>query len=188
MALHKIGMVVAGLGIGAVVACCMNLTPQQALKQGATAPEFTGKTADGKEVTRASFLGKTGGLIYFINHDCPVNADAVAHFNKLASAYAGKVGFIGVINGDKSTFTTWQKKFNAPFPVVLDPDLKIIRAFKAQFSPWAMMVSKEGKIAKVWQGYSSGSLLEINQSLAAAASMKAAVLKFPGAPDDASGG
>lgn len=154
----------------------------QNLKVGSKAPAFSGKASDGKTYDNKS-LAAGPVLFYFIGHTCPVNALAVEHFNAIGKAYKGKARMIGVMDAGKQEYTDWQKQFNGQYPVIFDPEQKIIRAFKAERSPWAVLVGKDGKVLAEWQGYSVGYMKQMSTKLAAAAKIKAASLAFRGAPD-----
>jgi peroxiredoxin len=153
-------------------------------KVGSEAPDFSAKGTDGKTHTLNSLSQKGDVFLYFISETCPVNADAVKYYNRLSAAYKGKATFVGVINGDEKVYKAWQKTYKSPFTVLYDPDLKIIRSYKANASPWMIQVSKTGKIAKVWPGYSTPALKEINAALAKAGGTKVAKVDLKGAPAD----
>src|SRR5688572_20248073 len=112
----------------------------QGPKLGTKAAAFTAKDMAGKTHTLSSLMKKGPVVLYFIKHDCPVNAEVVKYYNGVAGAYKGKASFVGVINGDKATASTWAAKFKPTYPVLLDPEMKIIRSYEAQMSPWATMV------------------------------------------------
>jgi peroxiredoxin len=153
-------------------------------KVGSTAPEFSAVGTDGKTHTLKSVTGEKDVFLYFISETCPVNAQAFKYYKRLSESYKDKANLVGVINADENGFKTWQKQFNAPFTVLFDPDMKIIRSYKAQASPWMIQVSSEGKIKKIWTGYSGPFLKQINTAMAAAAGVAEANIDLKGAPAD----
>ncbi len=155
---------------------------QSPLKAGADAPDFSAKGTDGKAHALKEYTEKGDVFLYFIGDSCPVNAQAAKYYNRLHSAYLGKAPILGVINTDAKGYKEWQEKFKPPFNSLYDPDLKIIRSYKANASPWVIQVSKAGKIAKVWSGYSAPALKEINAAMAKAAGAKLATVDLSGAP------
>lgn len=170
-------------GIAAVAAMFVFRAPAMAQKVGGKAPDFKATGSDGKSYTLKSFTGKKPTLFYFIGATCPVNAQAVKYFNRVAEAYKGSVNFIGVIDGDKAAYTTWNKQFKAPYVVLLDPNQKIIGAYGAERSPWAVLVDSKGTITKIWTGYSAKQITEIGGALATASKVTAKKLDVAGAPD-----
>jgi peroxiredoxin len=122
-------------------------------------------------------------VLYFIKADCPVNADAVQYYNKIASRYQdGNGTFLGVINGDERVYRQWQKEFDAPFEVAFDPDLKIISSYGAQRSPWIVALDSEGKVAFKQVGFSEKELQELNRYVAQAFGKPFVDISFSGAP------
>lgn len=173
------------LALSALAAVGLSTLSAQAdnLKPGTKAPNFSGKASDGKTYSLASLKAtKKVTVIYFIGSTCPVNAMAVKHFNAIASAYKGKVNFIGVIDTDPAGYKVWQERFKAPFPVICDPELKIITSYKAERSPWSVAVGADGLVKKEWVGYSTGYLTQISSFLATGARTSPAKINFPGAP------
>ncbi len=173
------------LALGLVVALVLGMniiSNAQSWKTGAKAPDFSGKGSDGKTHTLKSLTGKKPLVLYFIGHTCPINAQAVTYYNRVATAYKGKVNFVGVIDTDAAGYKAWQNQFKAPYPVIFDKDLKIIRSYKAERSPWTILVSPQGNIQKVWEGYSIGEINELSASIAGATKSQVAKIDTTGAP------
>lgn len=177
-----------GFGLVAAVAIAFVSRPSvaQNWKGGEKAPAFSGVASDGKTHSLAS-LTKTGKptVLYFIGHTCPVNAQAVKYYNNLSNAYKGKVNFVGVIDTDKAGYTEWQKRFKAPYPVIFDPNLKTIKTYKAERSPWTVLVGADGKIIEEWPGYSVAYLNELGAGIAKAGKTKVVSFDTKGAPESA---
>ncbi|HRF60072.1 MAG TPA: peroxiredoxin family protein [Fimbriimonadaceae bacterium] len=182
--MKAISKILVGAGLLSVGAFALLTTGgwSQEWKKGDSAPAFSAKTSDGKTHTLKSLTGQKPLVLYFIGSTCPVNAQAVKYYNRVAAAYKGKVNFVGVIDADAAGFKSWQEKFKAPFPVLLDPDMKIIKAYKAERSPWTIMVDKTGKIQKEWAGYSVGEINELSASIAGATKGATAKIDTSGAP------
>lgn len=170
-------LAVVGLSLVGSLACA-----QRELKSGTKAPDFSAKGTDGKTHTLKS-LTKSGSVsLYFIKIGCPVNHRAAPFFNRIAGAYGPQANLVGVINGSLSEAKAWAKEYGAKFPILADPDLKIIQAYGAQYSPWATAISKSGKVTKVWDSGSSETLTALNKIAAETAGKKVANLSFAGAP------
>jgi peroxiredoxin len=153
-------------------------------QQGAKAPGFSAKASDGKTYSLDELLRKGPVVLYFIKADCPVNADAVRHYNRIAESYKdGKGTFLGVINGEASVYRDWQRRFKAPFTVLYDPELKIIGSYGAERSPWIVALDKDGKVALTQKGFSQKELAKLNEHVARAFGKPVARISFRGAPD-----
>ncbi|MBX7134425.1 MAG: peroxiredoxin family protein [Fimbriimonadaceae bacterium] len=172
------GGFVAALAVGLYMQ-----TDARVQKAGAKAPDFKATGSDGKSYTLKSFTGsKKPTVFYFIGATCPVNAEAVKYYNRVAEAYKGKINFVGVINANKEEYKTWQQRFKAPYLVLLDPDLKIINSFEAERSPWTILVDTNGKMTKTWVGYSVDEINQLSASIAGATKVTVAKVNTSGAP------
>lgn len=170
-----------------VVACVamglrLNLAEPQGVKAGKKAPAFSAKATDGKTHTLKGHNEKGLTFLYFIKEGCPVNHQAAPHVQKLAAAYGEKANLIGVYDGPIGDAKSWTKRYRASFPVLEDPDVKVIHAYGALYSPWLVAVNKDGTVAKVFEGASPKELAEINKMMASAAGMAQAKLDFTGSP------
>jgi len=70
------------------------------------------------------------------------------------------------------------------FPILRDPDLRIVRKYKAANSAYFTIISREGTIEKYWPGYSVGMLTEANEQLAQLSQIKVKTIDVTGAPDE----
>lgn len=151
------------------------------IKVGDKAPDFSAKGTDGKTHSLKSLMEKGPVVLYFIKIGCPVNHRAAPHFEKIADAYKGKATMIGVINGNDAEAKKWLADYKSDLTLVTDGDLKIIRSYGAEYSPWAVAV-ENGKIAAILEGGSPKELAEVNVRMAKAAKIEPAKLSYPGAP------
>ncbi len=146
------------------------------------APAFSAKTADGKTTNLNALTANGPIILYFIGNTCPINAQAEKYYNRVYDAYKGKGRIVGIIDCGQTEYKAWQKQFKAPFPVLFDPDQKIIKAYHAERSPWVIEVTKGRKLGKQWHGYSTGYLQELSSAIASSLKMKAQKIDFSGAP------
>jgi peroxiredoxin len=181
------------LGAVAVVAGALNL-PKTAVAYVPAAqapkmlfgkaPDFSAKTADGKSYDLAS-LTKSGPVyLYFIKKDCPINAMANQFYNKIYAAYGDKAPLLGIINGNAGEYKVYNGDHKMPYPVVLDPDLKVTGSYSVERSPWVIEVTADGKIGRTWKGYDQEYLQQINKAVAEAAKVPVAKIDFTEAPTD----
>lgn len=150
---------------------------------GKPAPAFTATGNDGKTHTLESLTKGSTLVLYFIKDGCPVNSDAIQYVNKISAAYKDnvKVKLVGVFNGDAKAFERFNSRFKVPYLVLYDPGYSLIKSYGAKYSPWLTRVA-EGKVAKVYPGYSVESLADLNALMARDGGVAKAAISFEGAP------
>ena len=100
------------------------MTPLQA---GDKAPAFTGKDAAGNKVSLADYKGKKLALYFYPQDDTPTCTTQACNFRDNI-ALLKKEGFsvVGVSPDDEKSHQKFEKKFGLPFPLIADPEHKII--------------------------------------------------------------
>lgn len=179
-----------GVAVGVVAFAGGNLE-KSALETKAPAPAFSAKGSDGKTHSLETLTkGDTTVVLYFIGHTCPVNQKAISYYNNVAKANKGskKVKFIGVIDTDEEGFKRWNAKQKVPYTVVFDPKLEIIRSYKAQRSPWVVVVGGDKNVDAIQTGYSQKSLSDLNTMMAKIEGKKAKEVDLKGTPSRLTGG
>ena len=102
------------------------------LTAGMPAPHFEGTDQNGKTVKLSSFLGKKVVLYFYPKDDTPgCTAEACSlrdNYNELL-----KKGFIvlGVSPDSEKSHAKFAGKYNLPFPLIADPQKKILSAYVA---------------------------------------------------------
>lgn len=169
---------VCALGAAALIVA----NPFAGVKVGQVAPAISAKDASSKSRTLAEFVKKGPVTLYFINIGCPVNHRAAPFFKKIDEAYKSKGNIVGVINGDSAAAQKWAKEYGTKFPILADPNLKIIRAYGATASPSGVIVGANGKVASILEDGSPAMLKLVSAASAKAAATKVAKIDFNGAP------
>jgi peroxiredoxin Q/BCP len=169
--------IVAGVGFG------INAVAQQKfLQKGDKAPDFFAPGTDGKTHTLASVTKDGPVFLYFIKIGCPVNHKAAPHVVAVEKAYAEKGNVVGVINGSVEDAKKWASQYGAKFPIIADPDLKIIRSYSAPYSPFMIAVGKDRKVSSVIEGLSAKELQHVNTMVSTSLKAKLIAMDFKGAP------
>ena len=100
------------------------------LKEGQKAPAFTGTDQNGEKVTLKDFSGKKVVLYFYPQDDTPACTTQACN---LRDNYAllKKKGFIviGVSPDDEGSHQKFREKYNLPFPLLADPQHKIIEKY-----------------------------------------------------------
>jgi peroxiredoxin len=148
------------------------------------APGFGLKGTDGASYDLEA-LAKDGPLVlFFIKDGCPCSSDAQRYFNRLHAAYGKDVRFLGVIDGDNDRGRAWGQKNGTTFPLVADPDLAVIHAYKAESSAYVALIAKGGEIDHIYPGYSASMLAESGARIARLAGVAPRAIDASGAPDE----
>lgn len=133
------------------------------------APDFDLQDASGKNWNFASLSQGKPVYLYFILDGCPCSTSAEPLFHDLYKKYQGKIAFAGVIWDSPKAAAQWAKGHETPYPVLADPKLKAIHAFKATNSVFSLLIMPDRTIEKMWPGYSQDLLRDISSNLARAA-------------------
>jgi len=105
-------------------------------------------------------------FVYFVLDGCPCSIDAEPLYQKLYDHFHHEVEFVGVTNGDPGQAKKWATEMLMPYPLIPDPKLEIIHGFGATNSASSALVGTDGKIVKMWPGYSKSLLADMNSTLA----------------------
>ena len=100
------------------------------LKAGDKAPEFTANDQNGNPVSLSDFKGKIVILYFYPKDDTPTCTVEACDFRDNYQSLLGK-GYqvIGVSADNEKSHKKFEKKFNLPFPLIADTDMKIVNAY-----------------------------------------------------------
>ncbi|WP_437503779.1 peroxiredoxin [Sorangium sp. So ce1099] len=127
-----------------------------ALKPGDAAPDVTLTLHDGKEVKLSSLQGKQV-LVYFYPKDdtpgCTVQAKGLR--DGWADLQGAGLDVYGVSTQDAQSHQAFIQKYELPFPLVVDADGAVARAFHVPLrndvaTRQSFLIGKDGKIKQVW--------------------------------------
>jgi peroxiredoxin Q/BCP len=127
------------------------------LKEGDAAPSLTLELQDGKKIELASLKGKQV-LVYFYPKDdtpgCTVEAQGIRDaWTKFQEA---GIQVYGVSTQDASSHQAFIDKHTLPFPLVVDADQKVAKAFgvpvKGEYAArHSFLIGTDGKVKKIWR-------------------------------------
>ncbi len=121
--------------------------------------DLTGKTIRIGKSDRPQF-------VYFIKRDCPCSVDSQPLYAKLQKRYGKQVEFVGVSDAFPSEAKKWALQMDMQYPIISDPEIDVMKAYSVEHSVYAMLVSKAGKIVRMWPGYSADMLIEVSNLIA----------------------
>ncbi len=133
------------------------------LKVGDRAPEFTAATDAGTPVSLKDFRGKKIVLYFYPKDDTPGCTREACNFrdNHGAVLASGAV-VLGVSTDNVDSHVKFKQKYDLPFPLVSDPDQKIVNAYgvwqeKSMMGKTYMgtvrttfIIDQEGKISHIF--------------------------------------
>ncbi len=147
------------------------VTTDMMVKTGAMktkiATAFTTKDTNGAPIQIAGNGLKRPQFVYFVNNGCPCSYAAEPLFHSLADQFKGQVDFISVTNASAADAKKWIAEMQVTYPVVPDPKVEIMHAYGAISSAYSALITTDGKIYKMWPGFSKDLLLDMNRELAA---------------------
>jgi peroxiredoxin Q/BCP len=127
------------------------------LKPGDPAPDVTFKLQDGKEIKLSSLADKQV-LVYFYPKDdtpgCTIEAQGLR--DGWSDIQAAGLEVYGVSTQDADSHKAFIEKHTLPFPLVVDTDFAVAKAFRVPLlrdafaSRQSFLIGKGGKIKHVW--------------------------------------
>ena len=99
-------------------------------KEGDKAPDFTAKDQNGNTVSLSDFRGKNVILYFYPKDNTPTCTTEACNFRDNYQSLLSK-GFavIGVSTDNEKSHKRFEKKFSLPFPLIADPDRKIVEPY-----------------------------------------------------------
>lgn len=203
----SIGIALAAIGLGLVVIATMFKTPSKAIEKSfslvnaipthAVTPQMFHKTSSetGYVVPNLNLICTSGHklnlyeslkaepvFLVFILDSCPCSAEGQPFYNRLYRAFGTKIQFIGITNGDLAQAKEWQTEMHMKYPIVSDPDIKLMHFFHAQHSAYSLVILPDHHIGKMWPGFSQKLLTNIASTLTQVGGASNHALDFSDAP------
>lgn len=124
------------------------------LKAGDAAPDFSLPDDHGQTVTLRGLLAKGPVLLYFYPADfTPVCTREACAFGALEPELAkAGVSLIGISPQDEESHARFRDRYSLPFPLLADPDKRVIRAYDCDgllgfgVSRVTYLIGKDGRI------------------------------------------
>ncbi len=128
------------------------------LMPGDKAPDFTAEATDGSHISLHNYIGKSNVILYFYPEDmtkgCTIEA---CNFRDTHDKFAkANTVILGVSLDDRNKHEEFTKKDNLNFPLLVDKDSVICRAygvpvdFEKYAARWTFLIGKDGKIIQVY--------------------------------------
>jgi peroxiredoxin Q/BCP len=148
------------LGLGGVLTA-LGLTVQaQELAPGAAAPSFELKDQEGKTQRLDDYRGRWVVLYFYPKDDTPGCTTEACNFrDDLPTLRAIGVQIVGISVDDAASHAEFSKKYSLPFPLLVDNDGTVAKAYGSLWSVGPIKFAKrhtfivdpQGKIARVYR-------------------------------------
>lgn len=100
------------------------------LKEGDKAPAFKAKDQDGNSVSLSDYKGKNLILYFYPQDDTPTcTKEACNYRDNYQSLISQGFSVVGVSFDTEKSHKKFIKKYSLPFPLIADPDKKIIEDY-----------------------------------------------------------
>jgi peroxiredoxin len=149
---------------------------------GSRLADLVAEGSDGKSTSLAEVVADRPAVLFFIKEGCPCSEAAEPFFHRLHAAYGARAEFLGVIDGDRAVAREWADRHRSPYPVLADPDLRIIGSCGVERSAYVAVVARGGAIDRLWPGYSGQMLAEVDSRLARLTGLTRPPIEANGAP------
>ncbi|MBL8048210.1 MAG: redoxin domain-containing protein [Chthonomonas sp.] len=159
-----------------------DLRKKESAKLMQVAPEISGTDAFGDKIQLTEFRNGKPAVVLFILHDCPCSIEAQETFNTLYITNQRYVTFVGVVKGTQKEARRFFNETSCAFPVVADETGAWAKAYGVKRSVYNALITPDGKIAKIFPGYSKTVANQIGEWCAKYATERVAPMTFDSAP------
>lgn len=124
---------------------------------GSTAPGFTLKSDNGKNLKLGEFRGQVVMINFWATWCSPCRQE-IPHLNRLQERYR-KAGFVllGVnIDDQPRVAREMMQKLGVVFPVLFDTDKRVSRLYDVGAMPSTLLIDRDGRVRYVHLGYRAG--------------------------------
>ena len=138
-------------------ALAVSMLAQATLTPQAAAPDFTLRSADGRNLRLAEQRGQVV-LVNFWASWCGPCKQEMPHLNRLFDKYRG-AGFVmlGVnIDDDPATANKAVAGWGVKFPVLLDSQKAVSKLYVLGSMPATVLIDRDGKVRFLHRGYRDG--------------------------------
>jgi hypothetical protein len=121
-------------------------------------------------------------LLVFVKSGCPCSVEFEPYFHRLYEAYGGAVRVFGVIDGDDSTAQRYAAANSVPYPLIADPDERLIRRFDAKNGGYAALLDAGGVVVGFWPGFSEEAMTDLGRRMSRLARVEERPIETAGLP------
>jgi peroxiredoxin len=133
------------------------------------APAFTLRDINGKQVSLSDFSGQVVLISFWATWCTPCQAE-MPHLQRFYETYRDKGFTVLSINTDDARSSSQVKPLvkskGLTFPVLLDKETAVVALYNpAKTLPYGVLVGKDGGIEQVFQGYTPGEEVRVEEAV-----------------------
>ena len=125
------------------------------LSPNQTAPSFTALDQNGQTQTLKKYLGSWVLLYFYPKDDTPGCTTEACSFRDIYSELKQKMILLGVSGDTQASHQKFAQKFQLPFPLLVDDDKKIVKAYGADGLVFprrvTFLIDPKGLIYKIYE-------------------------------------
>ena len=168
---HVLGAALAGL----LLSSCGGEMPSAKTGGGATAPDFTLPSLDGKQVRLSDYKGNSVVLIDFWSTTCDPCMIEMPHLVDLYKKHKDRGFVVLAVSADgpesRAQVSSVMRSKDMIFPVLLDEETVVTARYNPKRElPFTVLISKDGSIMHKRGGYTAGDektlAVEVEKALA----------------------
>ncbi len=149
------------------------------LSVGQTVASFSLTGIDGKTYS----LNQNGArltLAVFFKTTCPTCLLTWPYLEKLHQTYRGAgLAVWGISQDARDLSTAFASKYGSTFPILVDADWRVSRAFDPEFVPTLLLIGAQGEIVDSLVAFNKAGLNHLSQMIAARLGVPAAIVAPP---------
>jgi peroxiredoxin len=149
-------------------------------RKGEPVAGFTLPDVDGRPYTLSSDTKPV--LLFFVERECPCCVGAKPFLERVRSKYKDVLDTVAVIDADVPRAKKWSDSVTALFPVLSDPEQKVVKQYRAERGAYTVLVH-QGKIIRAYPGYSGAMLTDLGRAVAESAKVPVRPIDTSGAPE-----
>jgi peroxiredoxin len=138
--------------------------------------------ADGRSLGWEGLSGGRPVVLVFIKDGCPCSVEFEPFFQRVEKLYRREVRFAGVIDASLASARRYAKEQRVPYPVLPDPEHRIIRRLKAENGGYVVLLTRRGVIDGFWPGCTTDTLRLLGRGIARLAGVAERPLDVSGMP------
>lgn len=123
---------------------------------GEPAPEYAAKTLEGKTIRLSDFEGEKAVMVNIWATWCAPCREEMPKLQKLYEKYKDDGLVILGVNVDRSGLKKRVRQFvenmGVTFPILYDPESRVVRTFQTTGIPQTFLISKNGILVHHWRG------------------------------------
>ncbi len=141
--------------VAVLLACLLPQLTAAAPRPGAPAPDFALKALSGENLRLSEFRGEVVLLTFWASW-CGRCLDQLAALDRLAERYSGQAVHFVAVSIDADAHRARAAGERLGFPVLLDADGSIARAYAIDRMPLTLLVDADGELRHAHESYRGG--------------------------------